>query len=190
MNTSIEINGNLLLQHGWPAGKAMGLALKAAKSLQAQATGTDDILQEMDAVLANPSAYTSDAQWRDTANALISELQPKPAAVESTLRDAPLPYPVWGKENIDPGAIAQMDNSMRLPVSVAGALMPDAHVGYGLPIGGVLATEGAVIPYAVGVDIACRMRLSVFDAIPHCVGSAQGKVREGVAEQHTLRRRR
>ena len=41
--------------------------------------------------------------------------------------------------------------------------MPDAHLGYGLPIGGVLATENAVIPYAVGVDIACRMRLSVFD---------------------------
>jgi tRNA-splicing ligase RtcB len=41
--------------------------------------------------------------------------------------------------------------------------MPDAHVGYGLPIGGVLATENAVIPYAVGVDIACRMRLSVYD---------------------------
>src|SRR5690606_28794899 len=42
-------------------------------------------------------------------------------------------------------------------------LMPDAHVGYGLPIGGVLACEGAVVPYAVGVDIACRMKLSVFD---------------------------
>ncbi|MFT3829642.1 MAG: RtcB family protein [Opitutaceae bacterium] len=41
--------------------------------------------------------------------------------------------------------------------------MPDAHVGYGLPIGGVLATEGAVVPFAVGVDIACRMKLSVFD---------------------------
>ena len=38
--------------------------------------------------------------------------------------------------------------------------MPDAHQGYGLPIGGVLATENAVIPYAVGVDIACRMKLS------------------------------
>jgi tRNA-splicing ligase RtcB len=50
-----------------------------------------------------------------------------------------------------------------LPVSVAGALMPDAHVGYGLPIGGVLATDNAVIPYAVGVDIACRMKLTVFD---------------------------
>jgi tRNA-splicing ligase RtcB len=41
--------------------------------------------------------------------------------------------------------------------------MPDAHVGYGLPIGGVLATRDAVIPYAVGVDIACRMKLSVLD---------------------------
>ena len=52
---------------------------------------------------------------------------------------------------------------MRLPVAVAGALMPDAHVGYGLPIGGVLATDAAVVPYAVGVDIACRMKLSVLD---------------------------
>ena len=41
--------------------------------------------------------------------------------------------------------------------------MPDAHVGYGLPIGGVLATENTVIPYAVGVDIACRMKLTVLD---------------------------
>ncbi|MEJ7665659.1 MAG: RtcB family protein [Hymenobacter sp.] len=41
--------------------------------------------------------------------------------------------------------------------------MPDAHHGYGLPIGGVLATDNAVIPYAVGVDIGCRMALSVYD---------------------------
>lgn len=86
---------------------------------------------------------------------------------DTHLRDNSLPYPVWGAEGIDPAAIEQMDNSMRLPISVAGALMPDAHVGYGLPIGGVLATVGAVIPYAVGVDIACRMRLSVFDANPN-----------------------
>ena len=82
----------------------------------------------------------------------------------------PLPYDVWGAEQIDPGAIAQMDAAMRLPVTVAGALMPDAHVGYGLPIGGVLATENAVIPYAVGVDIACRMRLSVYPQSPIVLG--------------------
>jgi tRNA-splicing ligase RtcB len=56
-----------------------------------------------------------------------------------------------------------MANACALPVAVAGALMADAHVGYGLPIGGVLATDHAVIPYAVGVDIACRMKLTVYD---------------------------
>ena len=59
-----------------------------------------------------------------------------------------------------------MHLAAKLPVAVAGALMPDAHTGYGLPIGGVLATENAVIPYGVGVDIGCRMSLSVFDIPP------------------------
>ena len=91
------------------------------------------------------------------------------------LRSEPLPYPVWGAELIDAGARQQMDNAMRLPVTVAGALMPDAHVGYGLPIGGVLATHEAVIPYAVGVDIACRMRLSVFDASAIVLNQQKGR---------------
>jgi tRNA-splicing ligase RtcB len=72
------------------------------------------------------------------------------------------PYKVWG-EGLEPDALNQMANACKLPVAAAGALMPDAHVGYGLPIGGVLATRKAVIPYAVGVDIACRMKMSVLD---------------------------
>jgi tRNA-splicing ligase RtcB len=59
-----------------------------------------------------------------------------------------------------------MEMAMKLPVTVAGALMPDAHQGYGLPIGGVLAVENAVIPYGVGVDIGCRMCLSIFNIAP------------------------
>ena len=74
----------------------------------------------------------------------------------------PIQYNSWGSQ-IDKDAYKQMENACRLPISVAAALMPDAHVGYGLPIGGVLATDNAVIPYAVGVDIACRVMLSVFD---------------------------
>ncbi|MBM2845873.1 MAG: rtcB [Bacteroidetes bacterium] len=77
-------------------------------------------------------------------------------------------YKTWGTD-IDPEAHAQMDAAISLPVSVAGALMPDAHVGYGLPIGGVLATENAVIPYGVGVDIACRMMMTIFDVPPGVV---------------------
>ena len=71
-------------------------------------------------------------------------------------------YRQWG-EGLEHEAVMQMEKACLLPVSVAGALMPDAHVGYGLPIGGVLATENAVIPYAVGVDIACRMKMTVLD---------------------------
>ncbi|HXR46099.1 MAG TPA: RtcB family protein [Candidatus Limnocylindrales bacterium] len=71
-------------------------------------------------------------------------------------------YRQWGTD-LDANALQQMENACQLPVSVAAALMPDAHVGYGLPIGGVLATDNAVIPYAVGVDIACRVKLTVLD---------------------------
>ena len=74
----------------------------------------------------------------------------------------PVKYRQWG-EGLEHEAVMQMEKACLLPVSVAGALMPDAHVGYGLPIGGVLATDNAVIPYAVGVDIACRMKMTVLD---------------------------
>lgn len=72
-------------------------------------------------------------------------------------------YAIFGEAFIEEGALNQMNQAMQLPVAVAGALMPDAHQGYGLPIGGVLATDNAIIPYAVGVDIGCRMALTIFD---------------------------
>ncbi len=95
----------------------------------------------------------------------VLTLEEKEPAKKNTfsLREDKLHYAVFGKEHIEEGALAQMETAVSLPISVAGALMPDAHQGYGLPIGGVLATEAdKVIPYAVGVDIACRMCMSVF----------------------------
>jgi tRNA-splicing ligase RtcB len=77
-------------------------------------------------------------------------------------RESDAPYRIWG-DDIDATAVQQLKNACKLPIAVSGALMPDAHVGYGLPIGGVLATREAVIPYAVGVDIACRMKMTVLD---------------------------
>ncbi len=61
------------------------------------------------------------------------------------------------EDRIEADALAQIRNIASLPVSVAVAVMPDAHVGYGMPIGTVLATADAVVPYAVGVDIGCGM---------------------------------
>ena len=78
------------------------------------------------------------------------------------MNHARLIYSKWG-QHFDKQTLEQMETACLLPVSRAAALMPDAHVGYGLPIGGVLACENVVIPYAVGVDIACRMRLTITD---------------------------
>jgi len=97
-------------------------------------------------------------------------------------RLAAAPCRVYG-EDLEPGALQQMDNACRLPVSVAGALMPDAHQGYGLPIGGVLATDGAVIPYAVGVDIACRMKMTVLDLPVSALATAQHELTRAIEKE-------
>lgn len=96
-------------------------------------------------------------------------------------------YKLWGSVGVDfdKAALDQLAAASRLPVSAGAALMPDAHVGYGLPIGGVLATRGAVIPYAVGVDIACRMKLSVLDLPAATLESDEGRsrLREAIESQ-------
>ena len=69
-----------------------------------------------------------------------------------------IPLMLWLDE-LDDEALAQARNLANLPCAFHHvAIMADAHVGYGMPIGGVLATIGAVIPNAVGVDIGCGMR--------------------------------
>lgn len=101
----------------------------------------------------------------------------------SQIQETPVPYQIWGDE-IDQGAKDQMRRAAELPISVKGALMPDAHQGYGLPIGGVLATRNTVIPYAVGVDIACRMRMTIFKASPHVLEQRRAQFRE-ILENYT-----
>ncbi|MCX5876072.1 MAG: RtcB family protein [Deltaproteobacteria bacterium] len=67
------------------------------------------------------------------------------------------PIKLW-LDDIEAGALAQARNLANLPfVFKHIAVMPDAHQGYGMPIGGVMASEEVVIPNAVGVDIGCGM---------------------------------
>src|SRR5882724_8168959 len=112
------------------------------------------LAEDVEAVVRDPAPFVDDELRGEFAKALTRCAQ--------TIREAPAAWQQWG-EGLEPEAINQMGRACQLPVAVAGALMPDAHVGYGLPIGGVLATDNAVIPYAVGVDIACRMKLTVYD---------------------------
>jgi tRNA-splicing ligase RtcB len=71
-----------------------------------------------------------------------------------------IPVKVWLKEqrDLEPECQGQAMNLANLPFAFRHvALMPDTHTGYGMPIGGVLATQGVIIPNAVGVDIGCGM---------------------------------
>ncbi len=111
------------------------------------------------AVWSNPEANVTDPIAADLATSLVDY---KASAKNFEARESPAPYRQWGTD-LEPQSVQQMVHACELPIAVRGALMPDAHLGYGLPIGGVLGTKGAVIPYAVGVDIACRVKLSVLD---------------------------
>ncbi len=122
----------------------------------------EELLEWFRRIKENPENFLDDATAEELASSLIEEAK---AFEDDTipLKERGDEYAIYGAANIEEGALKQMEVAMKLPVTVAGALMPDAHQGYGLPIGGVLATRNAVIPYGVGVDIGCRMALSVFD---------------------------
>lgn len=65
---------------------------------------------------------------------------------------------------LEDGALEQAVNLSRLPFVISHvALMPDAHQGYGMPIGGVLFADNAIVPYAIGVDIGCGVVLHETD---------------------------
>ena len=153
-NRTKTMNTKDLIQLGVPLGEPIRLAHEFIQNFIAQ--GNDGALLEGEIfnIVANPPAFFADELRAPPARAVY-----RPAF---TLRAELAPWRQWG-EGLEAEAVKQMANACALPVAVAGALMPDAHVGYGLPIGGVLATENAVIPYAVGVDIACRMKLTVYD---------------------------
>jgi tRNA-splicing ligase RtcB (3'-phosphate/5'-hydroxy nucleic acid ligase) len=148
------MNTKDLIHLGVPVGDAMKLAHSLMRRLFAQGCDRAAVEDDILSIVADAPAFFEDPLRAPLARAIY-----RPAF---TPRAELAPWRQWG-DDLEPEAVKQMANACALPVAVAGALMPDAHVGYGLPIGGVLATENAVVPYAVGVDIACRMKLSVYD---------------------------
>ncbi len=158
MNT--QINGNDLLAIGYEQSEALGIALRINK--KRLGFSREQMMENFKNVLESPENYLDDKNFSKLASALIEKANQKPEDFIS-LNQTPNDYTLFGADHIEEGAKKQMEVAMKLPVTVAGALMPDAHQGYGLPIGGVLATNNAIIPYGVGVDIGCRMALSVYD---------------------------
>jgi tRNA-splicing ligase RtcB (3'-phosphate/5'-hydroxy nucleic acid ligase) len=174
-----NINGNDLIAIGYKPGAILGIAIKTA--LHLRDLTFNKAIALLKKVKDYPENFLDDEIMEPLAAAMIEEAN-APAAKVIPLKQETEGYTQYGEAYIEDGAKAQMDIAMKLPVTIAGALMPDAHQGYGLPIGGVLATRNAVIPYGVGVDIGCRMALSIFD-IPesHFYGNEAKYKRELIA---------
>lgn len=161
--TKLKIQGKELRTLGFPEGPVISIAMQVMEKHYKRHTKEEafGVLKE---VLQSPHDHAAD----EVLGVIAKQLLPKESAegAEISLNQHGIQFNVFGQEHIEEGAMHQMYQAAKLPISVAGALMPDAHSGYGLPIGGVLATENAVIPYGVGVDIGCRMCLSIFDIDP------------------------
>lgn len=162
--SKLKITGKELRAIGFPEGPVISVAMNVMQK-NYKHHGKEEVMELLQKILASPIEYMNDGVLALIAEKLIVKEETGIPSTEG-LREAGIQFNVFGQEHIEEGAMQQMYTAAKLPISVAGALMPDAHSGYGLPIGGVLATDNAVIPYGVGVDIGCRMCLSIFDIDP------------------------
>ncbi len=184
----MKIIGRDLLEQGWQPGPAMGLALEIAEKLQQDNLARADILTRLNEVRQAPASYENEPLYGFLAKQLLKfematftsskEVYPR-MEEKNPIRETAVPYRVWGKE-FEQETLQQLQNAAHLPISEMAALMPDGHPGYGLPIGGVLATKNSVIPYGVGMDIACRMRLSIFNETADILNAQRDRFRKAL----------
>ncbi|MDD3744513.1 MAG: RtcB family protein [Lentimicrobiaceae bacterium] len=170
----IKIRAGELKRIGYTNSKAITLAIQLVSNHFSRSEKVE-ALECLEEINASPNDFVNDPVWGGLAEKLLEKNENK----KKEIRNIDVPdFKIYGAENIDAETIQQMQMAMKLPISVQGALMPDAHLGYGLPIGGVLATYNAVIPYGVGMDIGCRMCLSVYPASPQKIETEREHIKD------------
>ncbi|MGG8496406.1 RtcB family protein [Tenacibaculum sp. TC6] len=174
-----KLKGKDLINIGFPQNNSINIALGQIHRYRKKEK-KERILEEAKEVLQNPEKFQGNAIWGKVVEGLI-----KPVEVQMhKLRNTRAPFSIYGENEIDEQAKFQLYDALKLPIATAGALMPDAHAGYGLPIGGVLATDNAVIPYGVGLDIGCRMSLSIYPMKASYIKGKQHQL-ENILKEHT-----
>jgi tRNA-splicing ligase RtcB len=139
----------------------------------------NEIIILLTAIRDNPKAYIHDPATQKIAGVFIGNIM-EPGINSFELEKQATPLKIYGEDVIEQAAKKQMQLALSLPISVQGALMPDAHSGYGLPIGGVLATRNSVIPYGVGMDIGCCMTLTIIDADAKFIKRYEHQVKQAI----------
>lgn len=173
----IKLRGQELKRLGFTNDQAISLAINLV-SRHFRRSDKPEILEMLENINMSPGKYLNDPVWGELAALLTGKNVKEKAKKRPVMKQEASDFKIYGIDQIDPEAIRQMEMAMKLPITVKGALMADAHVGYGLPIGGVLATYNSVIPYGVGMDIGCRMCLSVYPFAPEKADRDRDKIRK------------
>lgn len=165
---------------GFQDGPEVGLALELAQR-HYKHTPLGEVLALLTEVYTTPETFVG----HDKLGKLAERLVPDDVDTrDEVVLTEGVQFRVFGREGINDDAIKQMALACQLPISVAGALMSDGHVGYSIPIGGVLACDNAVIPVAAGSDIGCSVHLSVLPINEWSI-SGKGKMLEKVLRDTT-----
>lgn len=174
---NLKLKGKDILKIGYPNNQSVNIALEVMKRNFATKNihHVKSLLKE---ILTNPENFEKDLTFGQIAEALLSSKKTEKRMLNTNRTS----FQIFGN-NISDEAKNQLYTALKLPIATQGALMPDAHSGYGLPIGGVLAVENAVIPYGVGMDIGCRMSLSILDTPISYLDGARDKYEKALAEQ-------
>jgi len=170
-----NIKAKELINIGFKEGPIIGMLLHACN--RDSLLSADVILDIVLDLYVYPETYLDREIWRNIAEELIKIRYPDKEK-EYEFKDKP--FAIWGEENIDENALEQMRNAMRLPIVVSGAAMADCHLGYSLPIGGVVATQDTIVPSFVGGDIACRMMMTVLSISPEELPSLEDRFIEAI----------
>ncbi len=185
----LKIRGKDLEKIGYPRGsKVASLAINVMMR-HYKKNNKGFVLNLLEQIAQKPENYKDDEILNQIA---VEFLEPEAPIIEPLNNGEEIPlihpsqiqeYKIYGGKNIEQTARQQMDVAMRLPIVAGGALMPDAHTGFGLPIGGVLATNNAVIPYGVGMDIGCRMCLSIYNMPPKYLQQNSHQLKKDLKDQ-------
>jgi tRNA-splicing ligase RtcB len=124
----LNIKGDDLLELGYPKGKAIGTAIRVIEQ-HLKNEEREEVMAILLKVFQYPESFLDDAVLSPIANELVIKPKMEDGVPVTQLKENPNGYAIYGKQHIEKGAIDQMEIAMKLPVTVAGALMPDAHQG-------------------------------------------------------------
>ena len=180
------MNQQDLIRLGVPPGETMRRGVDFISRYILKGRDRAALPAAVEAVVSAPADHVKDPLAGEFAKALLRSPR--------IIRPASAPWRQWG-QGLEPEAVNQLARACQLPVAVAGALMPDAHVGYGLPIGGVLATAGDVqkqvdLGRRQKRELLRRRRMKHAASIPHHLSRVKRTLDLGVVVADHLRGRR